>query len=313
MSSRNDGELHGLAECTYGTNEVYARVSTHADWIRKTMGEKSDHGSIVAAKNGNWPKTPAGEAATRFFSAFNAGAQDKLLAYAEASLTDDARRKQSPADWANLWHRQYGQYGKLAPTHFVDLNPNKLVVVAAADDRYRAFRFELEGEAPHGLRELSVRRIETLGGLPLQGADRKNAPEPAATPLTEDEQKRYDRVARALVESINAGDRERYRALFTDEGWSSAIDWWHDMFAVQRKNYGEIVRAYAPRRGPVRVGRMGVGGEAGTATFLVQFAEPAGGALSFELNDEDRIVRTDVFVTKELGYSEPEDVRRIFP
>ena len=58
---------------------------------------------------------------------------------------------------------------------------------------------------------------------------------------------------------------------------------------------------------------MGVGGQAGTATFLVRFEEPVGGALSFELDEQDRIIRTDVFVTSGLGLHEPEDLAVIFP
>ncbi len=133
--------------------------------------------------------------------------------------------------------------------------------------------------------------------------------------LSEADQARYDRVALALVETINARDRERYRALFTDAGWSSSISWWQEMFQPQIDGFGKIAEAYAPQPGLIRVGSIAAGVDAETqrgATFLVRFEEPAGGVLTFRLDDHDRIVETDVFVNRQLGLKAPEGGRLIY-
>lgn len=133
-----------------------------------------------------------------------------------------------------------------------------------------------------------------------------SASEPPArnepVPLTQKEQVRYNRVARRLVEAINKQDKPAYRGLHTDEGWAGAIDWWQDMFSRQILRFGRIERAYPPRRGVFRVGNMGMGGdERNGATFLVIFEDQVGGLLSFELNSEDKITHTSVFIKEELA------------
>lgn len=120
--------------------------------------------------------------------------------------------------------------------------------------------------------------------------------------LTRQEQLRYNRVARRLVEAINAQDKPTYRSLHTDKGWAGAIDWWQDMFSRQILRFGRIERAYPPKRGLFRVGNMGMGGDARNgATFLVVFQDQVGGLLSFELNDQDKIIHTSVFIKEELA------------
>jgi hypothetical protein len=133
--------------------------------------------------------------------------------------------------------------------------------------------------------------------LKKQGATEKELP-----PLTAVEQARYDRVARTLVESLNAHDKKTYRSLFTDEAWGNAIDWYREMFATQLMSFGKIERAYAPRRGIVRVGKMGIGGDArGGASFVAIFEDQVGGVFSIELNDKDQIVHSSVFIKQELA------------
>jgi len=149
--------------------------------------------------------------------------------------------------------------------------------------------------------------------------EQKPSEEPAAPKqpmdgpgLTEAQQRRYNAVGLALVKAINAGDTASYRALFTDEGWSSAIDWWRDMFARQTKLFGRIEKAWAPIRGVVVVGKIGVRGDGNGAGMLVKFEQPAGGLLTFTLDDTDRISATNVFVKEELGYAEPEGLTLLY-
>jgi len=130
--------------------------------------------------------------------------------------------------------------------------------------------------------------------------------------LTEAQQKRYNAVGLALIRAIDAGDKSAYRALFTDEGWNSAMEWWRDMFAVQIKRFGGIEKAWAPTRGVIVVGRIGVSGRGDGAGMLVKFEEPAGGLLTFTLDDTDRIVATNVFIKEELGQAEPEGLSLLY-
>ncbi|UCG51317.1 MAG: trypsin-like serine protease [Candidatus Latescibacterota bacterium] len=127
-------------------------------------------------------------------------------------------------------------------------------------------------------------------------------PVPDEQPLTDEDSLRYTEVAKALVQAIVDGDGNAYRDLHTEQGWTNAIDWWRDMLAVQIEGYGPIVRAYPPRRGPTKLGDVVFRGDHGSgATFMVIFEKGAGAALSFELNQEDKIVKTSIFVKRELA------------
>jgi hypothetical protein len=139
---------------------------------------------------------------------------------------------------------------------------------------------------------------------PFEGAD--------ASDLSEKDQARYNRVARLLVEAINRGDRETYRSLFTDAGWESSIDWWRDMFVDQIENFGPIDRAWAPRPGVIRVGKLGAGNTWGGVGILVRFEEPVGGVLTVSLDDQDRITRTDVMIHRGLAAQVPEDSEMVY-
>lgn len=135
------------------------------------------------------------------------------------------------------------------------------------------------------------------------------------TPMTQAELDRYARVAVALVTAINAEDRAAYRELHTDEGWRTAIDWWQNMFAMQTSKFGRIDRAWPPTRGVVRVGGLGFRGNEGDAgaTVMVRFEDGVGGALTFVLDEHDKIASTSVFIKEELGHYAPDGVQPIYP
>ncbi len=137
---------------------------------------------------------------------------------------------------------------------------------------------------------------------------------PEAVPLTEEERERYSRVARKLVMYVNDENEDEYRKLFTDEGWDQAFDWFKDMFAEQITHFGRIDRAYAPQRGMFKFGSATVGGDAGEsgASFVVLFEDPAGGLISFELNDDDEIIHTSVYVSAALAVFDAGDEEPIY-
>ena len=84
-------------------------------------------------------------------------------------------------------------------------------------------------------------------------------------------------------------------------------------FLAAGGTYADI--AYNVGRGFIKVGKMGFRGdeEGGGVTFLVRFEEPMGGALTFRLDEKDRIVQTDVFISQGLGLQDPEGVELLFP
>ena len=139
------------------------------------------------------------------------------------------------------------------------------------------------------------------------------SPKDELPPLTAAEQVRYDRVARTLVTALNAHDKTTYRKLFTDDAWENAIDWYRDMFAVQLMRFGKIERAYSPSRGIVRVGKMGIGGDARNgASFVAIFEDQVGGVFSIELNDKDQIVHSSIFIKQEIAAFDGWDAKPIY-
>ncbi len=168
ISSRNDHDAAGLPECVYGTTEVYARVSAQYDWLRRTMASKDGPGSLrPLGGHAGWPATPAGRLASAFFHAYNEPGRDALIAFARSSLSNEAAKMLPAPEWAALWSRQADRTGTLAPYRCVELNDYKIVVLAASADRWRSYRFELEGHEPYGLRELEVGRETSAQGVPL--------------------------------------------------------------------------------------------------------------------------------------------------
>jgi hypothetical protein len=147
-----------------------------------------------------------------------------------------------------------------------------------------------------------------------QPAASRDALAKGAEPLSEADRERYTRVAASLVTAINAEDRVAYRALHTDEGWNTAIDWWQNMFAMQTSKWGRIDRAWPPTRGVIRVGGIGFRGDEGErgATVMIHFEEGVGGALTFALDENDKIRSTSVFIKEELGDYAPAGVTPIF-
>jgi len=315
ISSWNQHVDRGLAECVYGTTEVYTRVSTRLPWIREVMAQQDGRGTVRELDAEGWPTTLASRMAQEFFEAFARDDDAALLRFSR-KLLQEPRSLQTPEEWAALWNRQRRSYGRTVPTHFVDLNEHKIVVLARSRDQSRSFRFELQGTDPAQLRELIVRRESATGGVPQPkpGAAAAVPPErlPEFPPFTETEQNRYNAIARTLVESINRGDRETYRGLFTDAGWEQSIDWWHDMFAAQTARFGKIAKAWAPQRGIVRAGKLGAGNDWGGAALMVHFEEPVGGVLTIHLDDSGKIARTDVFIQRGLGAQEPEGIELIY-
>ncbi len=167
VGSRNDHVGRGLEECTYGTVEFYARVSTQLDWIRQTIAAKTGPGSLRELDQGGWPDTPVGRTARRFFEAYNQADRESLVAFAERSLSEERRRMLPIADWVDLWLGQRERTGPVRPRSYSAMSEIKIAVLADSAEHWRGYTFELLGSAPHLVREIGVRREHSLHGRPL--------------------------------------------------------------------------------------------------------------------------------------------------
>ncbi len=104
------------------------------------------------------------------------------------------------------------------------------------------------------------------------------APTGAFTPA---QQRRYNRVGVDLVRTINTGDAEAHRALFTLVRYSALDSSWRSMFGDQTLSRGRITRAFA-------FTRLDPAAPAG-ASMIVQFEQGGAGRLTLVLDEQDRI------------------------
>ncbi len=326
VSSRSDDGGNGQYQ--YGSTDVCARVSTNAPWIDAVMSGEDQAGARTLVGE-EWPTKGLWPVVREFFEAVNAQDAARLERFERERLGDDAGAR-SPGARAADWLRLRGQEGEWRPVLGAAPNADNLIVAVEAGDVVREFVFGARSEKPGMLRTIGVRRLSPgavvalrdVCPLPEPGLEeevaRRRAAEaarPVAPAPAAGRDDPYVRVGIALVECINAGETEResYRALFTDAGWEGSIDWWHNMFRVQREKFGSIRLAYAPSPGEKRLGRMAYSaGQEGGRTRMVLFDEPVGGALTFELSAEGKIVKSNVFISQQMALYEGEEKDVIF-
>jgi hypothetical protein len=123
---------------------------------------------------------------------------------------------------------------------------------------------------------------------------------------------RYREVAAGLAAAVATGDTAAFRSLHTDSGWAQTDDWWKGMLADQKKSFGRIVRARGPLRGVVRAGSIGVGVPRDGAAILVLFEREAGASMSFVLDDAGKIVKSSLWVQRELAKANTEGVETLW-
>jgi len=167
VGSRNDYQELDLGLCTYGTIEVYARVSSQIDWLRSVMGSQTGPGTLVTLEDHGWPQTPVGSTARDFFGVFNSASEEALLEFEHQHRTEEQLRISPAEGYAHVWITRRESWGNLEPVKFVELSSNKLFVLVHSRKHWRSFYFEVEGKEPHGLRTISVSREDTVHGRPL--------------------------------------------------------------------------------------------------------------------------------------------------
>jgi hypothetical protein len=167
VGSRNDHQELGLGLCTYGTVEVYARVSSQIKWLHAVMDSETGPGTLVELEAHGWPETPVGQTARDFFEVYNSGSEKALLEFERAHRSAEQIRISSVEGHAHVWITRRESWGNLDPVKIVELSSNKLFVLVESRKYWRSFYFEVEGREPYGLRTISVSREDTVHGRPL--------------------------------------------------------------------------------------------------------------------------------------------------
>jgi len=123
---------------------------------------------------------------------------------------------------------------------------------------------------------------------------------------------RYRDAAVKLAAAVATGDAAAFRSLHTDSGWAQTDDWWRAMLADQKKSFGRIVRAVGPLRGVVRAASFGVGVPRDGVAILVLFEREAGASMSFVLDDAGKIVKSSLWVQRELAKASTEGAETLW-
>ncbi len=161
VGSSNDDLGQGLPECTYGTTELYARVSTHRGWIVETMRSRDTgegFGAVAELIDGGWPETPAARVAQAFFDAWAAGTDEALAGFDKTYRTRAALKARPVEERLERWREMRGDWGSLNVDRYADAGMGDLFVLAQAGEsgEWLNFRFLLAETDPPRLRYISI-------------------------------------------------------------------------------------------------------------------------------------------------------------
>lgn len=167
VGSRNAYADRGLAECTYGTTEVYARVSSHLPWIRSVLAGEDARGTAIDLREHAWPAGPASSFARTFLAAYAAGDAGRLAELAGERLDPTSLAGSTPEAWGRYWSSHRERAGAPTARYVVPIRSNDIVVLAVFPDRWRSFRFLLRASEPHAVLDVKCVRETELHGRPL--------------------------------------------------------------------------------------------------------------------------------------------------
>jgi trypsin len=154
VSSRNDSFDFG--QCTYGTVERYARVSSHTQWIQSVIDEASELGRVFSYE-GTLPKgTLVADAATEWIRAMQAGNLANLETFERKWVGD-----RDASDRAELWVRMLDRGPLISIDAYCNINSSILVLFATFENTRRSIRFGVDMHNSNVIRPLRVRRITT--------------------------------------------------------------------------------------------------------------------------------------------------------
>jgi hypothetical protein len=167
ISSAND-DAGAAGPCRYDSTEYYARVSTGADWIHKTVqsdlpGQPFE--KVIDLKAGTWPDSRAGRIAAAFFDAYDRGSDESMEAFERAYRAPSALKARPVEDRIEGWRKLRSEWGALKARKCVEGSGNDLFVLVHAEGEgvWKTFRFMVEAEEPYMLTGIDVASPATAG------------------------------------------------------------------------------------------------------------------------------------------------------
>jgi hypothetical protein len=142
ISSANNGNGKGL--CRYETTEIYARVSTAADWIEATMKALPNSTAewTITAPFVSWPSTQAGAIAGALLPAFNSGDTAVMEKFNQAHRDAQALSRATPEARASSYLDLWRQVGKVTPLEYA-VSPGGQFVALLRNDQGKYFQLSL--------------------------------------------------------------------------------------------------------------------------------------------------------------------------
>lgn len=133
VSSTNSGG--GENQCTYGTIETYARVSTARQWIEQVIEEdappaiawgpqKPLDGDLDAL-----PDSPGGRMMAQFLRSFNMPDSAGRWDFEEAHLAPQELRGMTPEQRRERYKRSHERFGQLEPLAYREADPMRICVL----------------------------------------------------------------------------------------------------------------------------------------------------------------------------------------
>jgi len=126
ISSSNIGNGRGL--CRYGTTEMYARVSTALDWLKKTM-KTNPPSNVEWSFAKSWPTSRAGEVGAALIAAFNTGDTGKMEEFNVKFRSPSALARRTPEQRAAGFMTYFKELGTVEIKETALNTQGKLVVL----------------------------------------------------------------------------------------------------------------------------------------------------------------------------------------
>ena len=176
VSSLNSrGDAAGPAR--YRTTELYARVSSSAEWIDRVMAggtrPDADTDTARALARAGWPATRAGVVARRWLDAFNGQDSVRIVDF-ERAFRADSLLASRPAEQRVAGSRTvFGDWGALEAWGYVESpgKPFMLLVYSRKLDRWMRLDFHLQPAPPHKLTRMTARQPEDAPAAHARPAD----------------------------------------------------------------------------------------------------------------------------------------------
>ena len=124
----------GTGICTYGTIEVYCRVSAQAAWIESAQAGRvpadGKWGEVRALRAGGWPDEPRFARVSAWFAARNLGEPAQLENFMRDAATADFLQRRTSEARAEAARDNWNAHGAITPVAWAEANDGTLSVLA---------------------------------------------------------------------------------------------------------------------------------------------------------------------------------------